>query len=402
MDGKRFFSLEGTDLHIGDAPPLTFHGFLSQGFLYSSEYDYLGESSDGSFQFTEIGMNVSMNPFNRTRIAVQGFAFDIGDVGEYKPFLDYALVEYTFADYFGVRGGRVRRPAGIYNHIQDVDLARTSVLLPQGVYDARWRDFSTSIDGGTIFGNIPMGKAGSLSYEGYAGYTNMDKEDGGVAKWILDGTPGGSKLTKFEQPLYLGAQLWWNTPLDGLRAGASFGKMFDFGFHLNVPTTIPGVGPGLVVQDAEGDVFFQIYSLEYLWNNWTFQAEYYTYEYEGMDTQSILVGGMPIMAPTTSPGGVEPDAWYVSAAYRVNDWLEVGSYYTEHYADKDNRSGGPNTSQKDLALSLRFDPKYWWVFKLEGHYIQGTSLLQDQANNPNAQRDDDGWFMLAAKTTFSF
>ncbi|HAV61317.1 MAG TPA: hypothetical protein DCY13_03020, partial [Verrucomicrobiales bacterium] len=117
--GVRF---EGTDLRIGDVPPISFHGFLSQGFLYSTEYDYLGKSTDGSFEFTEIGLSAAMNPFPKTRIAVQGFAFDVGDVGNYVPFLDYASVEYSFDDAFGVRGGRVRRAGGIYNHIQDVDL----------------------------------------------------------------------------------------------------------------------------------------------------------------------------------------------------------------------------------------------------------------------------------------
>ena len=62
-------------------------------------------------------------------------------IAEYDLVLDYAQVEYTFSDMFGVRAGRIRRPVGIYNHIQDVDLARTFVLLPQGMYDARWRDF---------------------------------------------------------------------------------------------------------------------------------------------------------------------------------------------------------------------------------------------------------------------
>ena len=56
--------------------------------------------------------------------------------------------------------------------------------------------------------------------------------------------------------------------------------------------------------------------------------------------------------------------------------------------------------QKDLALSLRFDPTSWWVFKVEGHYIHGTDLLADNAANPS--RNNDGWFMLALKTTFSF
>jgi hypothetical protein len=53
-----------------------------------------------------------------------------------------------------------------------------------------------------------------------------------------------------------------------------------------------------------------------------------------------------------------------------------------------------------LALSFRFDPTDWWIFKVEGHYIRGTGLLDD--NNQPTPQDDRGWFMLAVKTTFSF
>jgi hypothetical protein len=56
--------------------------------------------------------------------------------------------------------------------------------------------------------------------------------------------------------------------------------------------------------------------------------------------------------------------------------------------------------QKDVALSFRFDPKPWWVLKLEGHCIHGTALLYDSADNP--KRNGDRWYMLALKTTFSF
>jgi hypothetical protein len=40
------------------------------------------------------------------------------------------------------------------------------------------------------------------------------------------------------------------------------------------------------------------------------------------------------------------------------------------------------------------------VAKLEGHYIRGTALLDDNADNP--VRNDNGWFMLMLKTTVSF
>jgi hypothetical protein len=41
---------------------VAFHGFLSQGFLATSDYNYLGDTEDGSFQFTEVGVNASYSP----------------------------------------------------------------------------------------------------------------------------------------------------------------------------------------------------------------------------------------------------------------------------------------------------------------------------------------------------
>ncbi len=388
------------DLNLGEDQTVAFHGFGSQGFLYSSDYNYLGNTTDGSFQFTELGLNASYSPFKRTRIAVQGFAFDTGPVGNLEPFLDYASIEYTFSDKIGLRGGRIRRPGGIYNHIQDVDLARTSVLLPQGIYDARWRDFSASIDGAELFGSIPLGKAGTLSYEAFCGMSTFS-EEGGVARWILNGKTGAT-FGQFEQPLMVGGQLWWNTPVRGLRAGVLIGELLDLGFDLSVPMGTGPYGPLVARVSNSGDVFLQQYSLEYLWKSWTFQAEYYTFDFRYQQAQNVYSGPVLLPPPYSSVSSqyVQPDAWYVSAAYRFNKWLEVGSYYTERYSDVHRRSGSSDQFQKDLALSFRFDPKDWWILKLEGHYIRGTGLLQDDTHNPN--RDDNGWFMLAVKTTFSF
>src|SRR3954466_8799332 len=75
--------LRAVDLNLGtNLPPLTFHGFVSQGFLASTKYNYLdSDSKNGSFRFTEAGLNVSMNPFPRTHSTAQGFLFDVGHVG---------------------------------------------------------------------------------------------------------------------------------------------------------------------------------------------------------------------------------------------------------------------------------------------------------------------------------
>lgn len=372
------------ELNLGtNLPPVDFHGFLSQGFLYSSDYNYLGDTTRGSFRYTETGINASFNPFARTRITAQGFMFDTGNAGDYHPFLDYASIEYTFNDEIGLRAGRIRKPSGIYNAIQDIDLARTWVILPQGIYDGRFRDLSCSLDGGEAFGNVSLSKVGSLSYEVYAGYAHADA-DSGLGKYI-NNSLGGASITSFDDIPEAGFQFWWNTPIDGLRFGASLCEVIAFNYNFAYP---PGFGiPPL---HAESSLPIQTYSAEYLWKNWTFQAEYYN---------------LQVSQDTSSPFGTthtfsSDDAWYAGASYRFNKWLEVGGYYTEYYANGSTLAAASDGSQKDAALSFRFDPTSWWVFKVEGHYIRGTALLGDNASNPT--RNDNGWFMLALKTTFSF
>lgn len=382
--------LDAAELNLlgTNMPPLDFHGFISQGFLGSTKYNYLAsDTKSGTFQFTEVGLNVSLNPFPRTRITAQGFLYDMGDAGNYQPFLDYATIEYTFNDYIGLRGGRFRKPSGIYNHIQDVDLARTAVLLPQGIYDSRYRDITAALDGGEVFGAIPLSKAGSLAYELYAGTVSIGT-DTGIAHSINNSLAGG-KITSFDPVLEAGYQLWWNTPVNGLRFGAALGYVVNLDYNFTAPTGFPPPNDKVALR-AESVMPIQQYSAEYVWERWTFQAEYYN---------------APISQDTITPAGTIDTytpikAWYGGAAYRFNKWLEVGGYYTEYYNDSPTITVASDNSQKDAALSFRFDPTDWWIFKVEGHLIHGTALLLDNAANPT--RNNEPWFMLAVKTTFSF
>ena len=356
-------------------PSVDFHGFASQGFMASTSYNYLDNDTahGGSFRLSEAGLNASMNPFPRTRITAQAFTYDVGDDGDYDVVLDYASIEYTFNDYIGIRAGRIRRPQGIYNDIQDVDVARTFALLPQGVYDARFRDFYLTLDGGELFGDIPLNKAGDLSYEVYGGRVNPSL-DGGAANRTRSDLPPFVQLDSIDPFEMAGMQLWWNTPVNGLRFGAAGGYIFDSAFH----TTAFGIFHSTTKASIP---LFQG-SAEYLWKSWTFQAEY----------------GTDIQYP--NPGiSLRGDAWYASAAYRFNKWFETGAYYGEYYNDVSQREDSLQF-QKDAALALRFDPKDWWTLKIEGHYLHGTGLLDDDASNP--VQNNNPWFMLVVKTTFSF
>ena len=377
-------SMMAAELQVAgpESPAVDVHGFVSQGYIASSEYNYLGESSSGSFKFTEAGLNGSINPWARTRVAAQIFTYDVGPAGLYDVVLDYATVEYTVNDQAGFRLGRLRRPEGIYNDIQDVDLARTSVLLPQGMYNARWRDFYVSVDGAEFFGTMSLKQAGGLSYELYYGLQHP-RLDGGLALQKAN-LPTFAELTWINSPKLGGGQLWWNTPVEGLRAGVALNTDQDLTFR-----TVTG-------RLSKGSPFTQHYSLEYVHDAWTFQAEYLRFRINYLNTE----GGLP---PSTKL--IEPDSWYASAARRLGRKFELGGYYTEYYADVHNRHGAglpfpEDAAQKDTALSLRFDPSDRWIFKVESHYIRGTAQLLDNISNP--VRRDDGWWLFAVKTTFCF
>ena len=107
--------------------------------------------------------------------------------------------------------------------------------------------------------------------------------------------------------------------------------------------------------------------------------------------------------------------WYSSLTYRFTDWLELGTYYSEYYSDEDDKDGkdhedagtGPAHEQylKDLCLTARFDISANWILKVEGHQMEGASLLYRTDDNAdeygNADYEKD-WHMGAVKLTYSF
>ena len=93
---------------------------------------------------------------------------------------------------------------------------------------------------------------------------------------------------------------------------------------------------------------------------------------------------------------------YGSASYRVLPWLSPGVYFSAHVPDPCGRTG-PAKHQYDAALTLRFDLNEHWLFKVEGHYMNGTAQL-DPALNDDAPLNTltSSWGVLLLKTTAYF
>lgn len=367
------------------------HGFVSQGLIKTTDNNYLAESKDGSLEFAEVGINLTKNLSHDLRMGVQLFAHDLGPFGNYAPQVDWFYIDYRFADWLGIRVGRTKMPFGLYNEVNDIDVARQPILLPQSIYQADHREFLFAQTGAELYGNVQLGPVGGLEY----------RVHGGTLPAGVDGNPPppGISVANPKVPYVVGGRLMWDTPLQGLRLGASVQALridADYVFSPELLAVFQSLM--LVPADQMGPmpvkfrVLRSLGSVAYTIQDWDLSAEY-----------SRWVGEFETRAPALFPEHIVNERYYGMAAYRVSSLFTPGVYYSAFYPNIRDRKGR-EAYQHDVALTLRFDLTANWLLKLEGHYLRGTAALENRALNggleQNALEADWGLFLL--KTTAYF
>lgn len=354
-------------------------GFASQGYLANGgKNDYLGDTSEGTFDFREYGVNGSWS-HGKLRVGAQIFGQKLGAYGNDKIKLDWAIADYQVAQSFGVRVGRVKMPRGLHNEALDLDSIRPFVLLPQSVYDARLRDFNAAVNGAMLYGNVSLRKWGSLDYKAFGGDIPIDLKSG-ASDYLNTGF--SARNLSIGMGHTLGGTLFWNTPISGLRVGYSYSR-FE-GLTTRRTNTA-------LTWDKTADAYNRhLVSVEYTKGDWIFAAE------AGKEGDDFLVVGLG--ADLIRPANIEYA--YVSASRRINRWLELGTYFSY---SQDRQSTNALLRQGDYALSAKFDITERLVFKVEGHHMAGAGKIFDTAAKPQplALRDTS-WNMIAVKATFSF
>jgi hypothetical protein len=357
------FHLAGRDVQV--------HSFASQGFAYSNDNNYLTmKTSQGSSALTDFGFNVSTQLTDNLRVGAQLYDRNVGQLGNWRPDLDWALVDYRFKDWFGVRGGKVKTVVGLYNDTQDMEFLHTWALMPQSVYPVDVRGDSIAHIGGDIYGNISLKKLGTFSYTLYGGKRPNDPEGGylfGLSTSSRVTNPDGSfkyvtSATKtidyYGGPVF-GADLRWTTPLKGLLVGASYMKqdIMTTGQYTK-PTTIPYA---LTTLNNPMTAFY----LEYGIGNLKFAGEY------RREVKTTFFN-----APTGAliPGDENARSGYVSVAYRVFKWLELGTYHSRYIANWSLSHGDPMNHVFDQVVTARVDINRYLDFKAEGHFIDGAMI----------------------------
>jgi hypothetical protein len=351
------------------------HAFASQGFILTTGNNYLAnDTTHGSFQLSEVGINFTKAVTDKLGVGVQLFAQDLGVAGNYNAKVDWFYIDFRQADWLGFRAGRVKIPFGLYNEFNDIDSGRVPILLPQSVYPLQARQFLFAQTGFELYGFARARSVGAVDYRLYGGTIFLDP--------ALLVPPGSSTQLAFNVPYVAGGRLLWETPIDGLHAAVSLQAL-----RLDTTAFLPQSKTILVENQSR----LGVASLEYSLGPVVLTAEYsrwYTRQTSALSKASNLTS--------------LSERAYAMLTYRATPWFQPGAYYSMFFPNVHNREGRANM-QHDAAATLRFDINTHWIVKLEGHYMVGTAGL----NNPLRVGDplsslEENWASFLVKTTAYF
>ncbi|MCI0653718.1 MAG: hypothetical protein L0Y39_04495 [Methylococcaceae bacterium] len=386
-------------LHIRNIPALDFgvgdwqaHGFVSQGYTYTSGNNFFGSSQEnGSFDFREIGVNVSGHLDPNLLIAAQGLFRDAGGSDNDDFRLDFANLDYQLPldEYstVGVRLGRVKNPFGIYNQTRDVVWTRPGVTLPQSVYfDAlALRQAMISSDGGVVFGRYAYGDH-ALTAE-FVVSEPLDNTGG--ATEFLTGLPSAPGKMSGD-PLYLGRVGYqWKE--------GRFRLLFSIvDLDRNFNSFSPQVPSGNV------KALYPLASAQLNLEDWSFTAEY---------------GQVTLQRSGFFPGGMvfenTSENFYFQSEYRfAQDWTAL-LRFDGLFANINDRSG-KRTAQltglprynffaKDITFGMRWEFARNFLAAAEYHRVYGNAWLSP-VDNPNLATGggDPRWDLVTFMVSFRF
>lgn len=344
------------------------HGFASQGFVYTGDNNWLTmNTSQGSGAMTDMGLNMSSQLSDKFRAGAQVYDRNLGQLGQWHPSLDWAVADYRFTNWFGIRGGKVKTILGLYNDSQDLDFLRVFALLPQGIYPTDLRDTTIAHAGGDVYGNVPLQHhLGDISYTAYVGHRSDSVYSGYVylmteAEVYLH-TLGG---------LQYGEDLRWNTPLKGLTIGASHmnQKVKGKGSFVDLLTSSTALVPYETATTADWtNQFYGQYQLRKLHVDGEYRRSFNRAPYAGAETEA------------------DTRAWYISGSYPLSKLFDLGSYYS-HYTITSEFEGDaavlfpsetdtslPQNHTYDKVVAARAQLNRYVYVKIEGHFMDGYGM----------------------------
>jgi hypothetical protein len=364
-------------------------GFVSQGLVYTDDHNFAGNSDDGvSTDYREAAVYSMWRISPEVRIGGQIAARKLGNMTEDKPQLDYLSLDVNLldnaSDTMGVRLGKLKLIHGFYNTSREVPFSRTSILLPQSMYNDETRDIQISAWGGELYGNVfldPM----RLEYTLTVGNLRHDE----VAELLFF----NRELSGHFDSAYLAlGNLWFYGEADQWRVGLSYGNYR--------PTYRSGPLGEFGIESGRIDVSVSALSAEYNIGRLMLTAEYFRHNVDLSD-----LGGVYSLI-----GKTEFEAYYAQATYHMTDTLSAFVRYDVAYRDVDDKSGRKaaaifgtpdyNMWSKDATLGIGWKFSQNWLARAEWHHIQGAARVPVADNDPSDANPN--WNMVLFQLAYRF
>lgn len=365
------------------------HGYAAQGFVYSTDNDFFGDSTDGSFDYYEAGINAAVQITPQLHFSVQGAVRDAGISDDGTARIDYALADYQlFANestQAGLRAGKVKNALGFYNETRDVVFTRPGILLPSVYSDNQnQRSLIFTSPGAQVYGETVTG----------------------AHEWSLTGTLNAERdvrksderlLIEFTVPFDLRIGDSWNVQLmDSIDGGRWQFAYSHFAGQFRLSTA-----PEISVK-GRFDVDLDVFSARFNAERFTVTAEYVIIGNDNL----VTLGGMPVVHTD-----IKADSGYLQGEYRVTRAWTVMARMDSFYRDRNDRSGhkfaaaNPGADRRsqvshDFTLGVNWRPDEHWGVWAEHHWINGTATLQSLENPPPVRHQR--WTMLMLMAGYKF
>lgn len=347
---------------------LTVHGFLTQAYAEANFSDpftlpglsnptadeiVLGIPEGGTTDYRTMAIQFRYQISPRDIMIVQFSSRSLGTSPtedlEDEVELDWAFYERRIGDSTSVKVGRVQIPLGIFNEIRDVGTILPFYRPPFAFY--REGAFtSETVDGLVLSHRFLPESDWSIDADVYYGEYNVI-EFGDFAQGQA------ARIARAED--VTGVQLWFNTPLLGLR--------FGLGGHRR---DLTGGQEGTFRPIGYTEQFDDWYaSIDLALERVVFRSEYRTF---GADPNPIFFGGdFPL--------------WYVQIGYHFNEQIRVYAQYEEASVENEREDFAilplPVTDgidiklRTDTGIALNYLFSTNLVLKLEHHFDVDNELF---------------------------
>lgn len=194
----------------GSTEQLTFFGFLNQGFGVSGRLPILGLNSDATtdYRVAAVQARFALTPVDN--FVVQAVTRSSGTSPISGPpgnvALDWAFYHHRF-DKASIRVGRIPAPFGFLAETREVGTLVPFYRAPAGYY----LESTRSLDGVMATSELSIA-GGTLETSLFGGGTNAS-----IVTYLPPGLPMASVTSKLRFERLLGAQLVYNTPIEGVR-----------------------------------------------------------------------------------------------------------------------------------------------------------------------------------------